>query len=589
MKRSLSHADADAASPAGPRLGRFMLLSLVGKSGRSMVWRALDSQSADTAHECFLVLPRNQPGDAQAAMRWEAPVRRAARLQHPQLAVPLEIGSIERWPYAMYDARGVQTLSERMAGRPMAAQDAALVLAAALGGLAFAHDGGVSHGDLQPSMLLLGEPGAVRLMGLEVGWDARQSAAAEGSGHTSIEALRLHARRDAARTDVLHMGLLLHLMLCGTPPLEQNDLGMVVARLPPLGRDIVRLPWDTPLPVPEAMRAIAHRATDRQQRQRYGSARGLARALEGWLRSEGVAGGGPLALLIDRLHSVGALPASPGSAARAARLALMDHERTNELAEVALEDLALAFELLRWVNSAQVRGAMVSGSGPVLTVRRAIAMLGMDGLRRAALGLRAWPGPLSGAAADTLQLLFEQSHRAGRVAQALRPRGYDAEAVFLITLLQNLGRLIVAYHFPDELQQIRRLMQTAPPAAPGEPEEAGMDEQAAAYAVLGADIEAIGAAVARHWGLGDAVLHMIRRLPMTATPRAIDNDDDLLRAVASCAIEAVDTLALPAERRQAALQRVAQRYARALKLKQQDLVDALAEDRAAAVGETQFG
>jgi non-specific serine/threonine protein kinase len=150
---------------------------------------------------------------------------------------------------------------------------------------------------------------------------------------------------------------------------------------------------------------------------------------------------------------------------------------------------------------------VISGSGPVLTVRRAIAMLGLDGVRRAALGLRDWPGPLSDEAARTLRGQFDQARRAGRVAQALRPPGYDAEVVLLITLLQCLGRLIVAYHFPDELQQIRRLMQAAPPATPGESADAGMDERAAAYAVLGADIEAIGNAVARHWGLGETVLH----------------------------------------------------------------------------------
>ena len=91
-----------------------------------------------------------------------------------------------------------------------------------------------------------------------------------------------------------------------------------------------------------------------------------------------------------------------------------------------------------------------------------------------------------------------------------------------------------------------------------------MSEQAASYAVLGADIEGIGAAVARHWGLDDAVLHLIRRLPLATPPRTIDNDDDMLRAVASCANEAVDALGLPEARRAQALRRVAQRYGRAL-------------------------
>jgi len=227
------------------------------------------------------------------------------------------------------------------------------------------------------------------------------------------------------------------------------------------------------------------------------------------------------------------------------------------------------------VNTAQVRGAQVAGSGPVLTVRRAIAMLGLDGVRRAALALRAWPGPLQEEGARELTRLIERCRKAGRVALALRPAGYDGEVVYLITLLQNLGRLVVHYHFADEAQQIRRLMQPAPSTREGEPDDPGMPEEAAAYAVLGADIEAMGAAVARHWGLDDSVLAMIRRMPMATAVRSLDGDDDLLRSVASCANEAVDALSLPAPRVLAALQRVVQRYGRALDLNLRDLQAAL--------------
>ncbi len=45
----------------------------------------------------------------------------------------------------------------------------------------------------------------------------------------------------------------------------------------------------------------------------------------------------------------------------------------------------------------------------------------------------------------------------------------------------------------------------------------------------------------------------------------------MLRAVASCANEAVDALALPAARRQIALQRVVQRYGRILHIGLRDL------------------
>ena len=557
-------------------LGPFELLTLVGKSRQCMAWRVRDPRRADAPHDGLLLLPRLQPVDAAGARSWEQAVRRAARLKHPNLAEPREIGTCEHWPYVLYDSDGAQTLAERLREPGFGAQEAASLCLQLLRGLAFAHDGGVAHRDLQPFMLLLGEQQPARLLGLEV---ALQDTPQQTAPHTSMEALQLPALRDAAQRDVIAAGLLLHWMLAGRPALDEADVAALVPRLPPSGRELVRLPWGTPLPVPEALRAIANRATDRQPRQRYRSARGMERALDGWLQSEGSADDGPLALLLDRLHAAGTLPSSPGSAARAARLARMDRERTNELAEVVLQDLALSFEMLRAVNAAQVRAALATGSGPLLTVRRSIALLGLDGVRRAATGLRAWPGPLAEPAALALQAQIDSARRAARVAQALRPAGYDAEVVHLVTLLQNLGRLLVAYHFPDDLQQVRRLMQPSAVWREGEAEDAGMTEQAASYAVLGADIEGIGAAVGRHWGLDDMVLRMMRRLPLTTPPRTIDNDDDLLRAVASCANEAVDVLGLPEARREAALRRVAQRYGRALALKLEDLKDALRDTR----------
>jgi non-specific serine/threonine protein kinase len=118
-------------------------------------------------------------------------------------------------------------------------------------------------------------------------------------------------------------------------------------------------------------------------------------------------------------------------------------------------------------------------------------------------------------------------------------------------------------------------MQPAPPARAGEPEETGMTEQGAAFAVLGVDVEAIGHAVARWWGLDDGVLTVIRPLPLGTPVRNPDGDDEMLRTLASCAHETMDALALPAPRVQAAVQRVAQRYGRALGITLRELQAAL--------------
>ncbi|UUX97733.1 HDOD domain-containing protein [Aquabacterium sp. J223] len=388
-----------------------------------------------------------------------------------------------------------------------------------------------------------------------------------------MDPIELQAQRQSAERDVLAMGLVLHRQLAHQPALDEEDLGRVIARMPPAGPELVRLPWSLPRPVPEALRAIANRCTDRQERHRYRNARTLSRALQGWLDAEASNAGGALSLLLDRVRAQGALPSAPGGSVRVSQLMRMERERTNELAEIVLRDLALSFELLRLVNTADAQ--LSANGGAVLTLRRAIALLGLQGVQRAAQALRPWPGSLQPEAAQALASLIATVQRAGRVAQALRPPGYDREVVHLVTLLQNLGRLVVQAHFPEEAVQLRKLMQSAPSDKPGEPDEPGMTEEQASFAVLGADVQAMGLAVARQWGLDDSVLHMVRRLPLGAPARAADGDDDLLRALASAANETVDASALPAAQVVPALQRVVQRYGRALGLTLKDLQQAL--------------
>ena len=577
MPRQTSDSSASPRANAVRWFGRLQLLRLVGKSELTMAWRVIDPRSGQ---ELMLVLPRVQPAGAEALGLWQQALRQASRLNHPQLAAVIDSGVQDGWPYATYDPTDSATLQELASSQGLPGVEAAELATQALRGLAFAHEAGVAHHDLQPYLVLVSDSGQLRVAGLAV---AAEQALQRGNGGQGAltDTITLRVQREAAERDVLAAGVLLHGLLAGSDAVEEADIGRVIQRLPPLGREIVRLPFATAQPIAETLRVIVNRATDRQERQRYRNARTLLRALEGWLQTDASTETGALALLADKLRVAGVLPSSPGASARAARLAMMERERTNELAEVVLQDLALSFEMLRLVNTAQVRGAQVGGSGPVLAVRRAIAMLGLDGVRRAALALRPWPGPLQEAGAHELSQLLERCKKAGRLALALRPAGYDGEVVYLITLMQNLGRLVVHYHFADDAQQIRRLMQPAPAAREGEPEDPGMSEESASLAVLGADIEAIGAAVARHWGLDESVLAMVRRIPASTPVHAVDSDDEMLRLVASCANDAIDATALPQPRVLPALQRLVQRYGRLLDLNLRDLQTLLQESPAA--------
>jgi len=573
-----------AAGSAVRSFGRYQLLRLLGKSTQSMLWLVLDTRDDI---EMMLAMPRTQPRDDAALTGWLQRARRTTRLTHPHLARISDVGEVERWPYVAYHRGSRVTWAERVGSQGLAAAEAAEWAIQALQALAFAHQAGMGHRDLQPFSLLVDEQGDVELLGLEVAefmpagpapdpdtiTDKSAETMTDGLGHQAASDER-RQQRQAAEQDVLALGLLLHQLLCGAPPLDEPDIARAIARLPPLGRDIVRLPFTVPRPIPDALRAIVNRATDRQPRQRYRSARTFESALDGWLRASAATDAGPITLLLDRMRSVGLLPAMPGGADRAARLALMESGHTNELAELVLQDFALAFELLRSVNLAHTQSGH-AGSGPVLATHRAIAMVGLDGVRRAALSLRAWPGPLNEQGAAALEALIRRVKRAASLARTLQPPGYDTEVVYVITALQNLGWLVVQYHFPDDAQQIRRLMQSVPSDKEGQPDEPGMSVESAAFAVLGVDIDALATAVMRHWGLDESVQHMVRRLSPAAPVHPPDNDLDMLRTVASCANEAIEAIAQPARLAGAALHRVALRYGRPLGLTLKDLQEAL--------------
>lgn len=567
--------------------GRFELRQLLGKSSATMAWLAHDSRSKQNV---MLSMPRVQPADGAALERWTHEARMGARLGHPHLAPVAEIGVQDHWPFIVVERAVGQTLIEWLAAHPRPTpMEAAGIACEALEGLAYAHEAGVAHQDLQLHHLLIDESGNVRVCGLDIVVEAtpldtafgalqvQADGAERGAARlaTALDPGHLRLRRDAAERDVLSLGLLLHHLLAGDPALGEADTGRVIARIAPHGREIVRLPWTTPYPLADPLRAITNRATARQPRQRYLNARTLLRALDGWRQSAAHDGGGPLALLLDRLQTVGHLPALPGVGFLAARLASLEGQRTFEMAEPILRDMALSFELLRQVNTAQVQGTQVAGNGPVLTIRRAIALVGVNGVRHAAASLRAWPGPLSEEGARALKQLMQRVRLAGHAAQALRPPGYDPEVVYLVALLQNLGRLMVQYHFMGEATQIAALMQSEPhdDALPLQP---GMSEQEASFAVLGVDTEAIGVAVARHWGLADEVIHMMRRLPPTRPVRNPDGDTDLLRIAASAANEAVDAITRqPQTRLDSALNAIVQRYGRLLSITLRDLKQAL--------------
>lgn len=549
--------------PVISRFARYELRQMLCRTLAASTWLAHDPRAGT---DVLLYVPRVQPRSPREQDEWLQDVQSGARLQHPRLVEVLETGVHEGWPYVSAHRDGRLTLQEHLSqnGTPLPA-DVASLLSDVLEGLAYAHEAGVVHRDLGLHSVLIDSSGRAFVAGLGVG------LMADTPGRPRGAPVRQHLREEAER-DVLMAGLMLHRLLAGQPALDDPDLGSAAQRV---GPEIVRLPWSGAHPIPDTLRAIVNRATDRQQRQRYLSARTLLSALQGWIKTNEEESGGPLALLLDRLNSVGNLPSRPRADKALLQTLGQETLRVDDIVEIITRDPGLVWELLRSVNTARFQNG--TGEDRVTTITRAIVLLGQQGLRRVLGSLRPWPGVLAatvGQSADmtegSAQLALGKALRrtciTGQMARLLAPFSINDEEALVSAMSQRLGELLVLYHFPEEAAQIERLMQPGPPQSGNTAPTPGMSAEAAAGAVLGIDLTELSVAVLRHWGMDDRLQHAARPLSRTLAVRKPDDAVETLRAVASLADELSDAVGLDPAKQQHVIHHCTTRYARALGL-----------------------
>src|SRR5688500_16518678 len=178
---------------------------------------------------------------------------------------------------------------------------------------------------------------------------------------------------------------------------------------------------------------------------------------------------------------------------RIQRVATSDKESLGSLANEILKDVALTNKLLRMVNTAHFTHA---GGGSIMTVSRAVALVGFAGIRNMALSLVLLEHMHDKAHANQLKEEFLRSLMAGSVAGELCPVSRESEEAFIGAMFQNLGRLLTEFYFPEEARQVRAALadlaqagRSANPAA----------EEGAAIGVLGISFEDLGLGVAKSW------------------------------------------------------------------------------------------
>jgi HD-like signal output (HDOD) protein len=249
-----------------------------------------------------------------------------------------------------------------------------------------------------------------------------------------------------------------------------------------------------------------------------------------------------------------------------------DSDREFSMTQTVLQDPALTQKVLRLANSAMYS---VFGQG-ISTISKAIIVLGTETIGHLALGLKLVDGlaGISGESAGTRNEM-ETAVLAGHIARqmAASASAKDAEEAVVCSMLHPLGRMMTAFYLPDRWQQVQDHCA-----------KTGLDEENAAFEVLGIGLIEIGRLVAQEWGLPKRLANTLTDLPPTAASEPLDHGD-WLAAISTLSSQCAKTLSEDSDGAAEEIEALAGQYAGMLGLQPSQVLSAVSEAKNVAAEE----
>lgn len=543
------------------RIGRFELRRELGRGAQSVVWLGYDPQ---LQREIAIKTLRPETVESQG-MLGEA--RMVSGLRHPNIVPIFEAGEEAGQVYLVFEYVQGTSLAEFLkTSGALPPVRAVTLLRPILDAIGHAHAQGIVHRDLKPTNILLDENGNPRVMdfGIASRLQGAQAGEEQYSGTPAYMAPEYISRREATElSDIFAAGLLLYEMLVGRRAVSGDN---VFAVMKCIVENDIRLPEGI---VDEGLAAVVHKALARDPALRYQSSIQFATALDDYLdpggdtEERGQGRQATLEFLLRRMRHKSDFPALSESVSAINKIANSETESINKLSNSILKDFALTNKLLRLVNSANYRPA---GGGSISTVSRAVIVLGFEAVRNIAITVLLFEHLQNKLNATQLKEEFLRANLAGILAKDLgsAAKMRDLEQTFICALFHSLGRLLSQYYFPEESEEIRRIM-----------DQKNCGEELAARQVLGISFEDLGIAIARQWGFPPLIVNSMRRLP-SGTLRRPATPEDRLQVLAGLANELCAVIAQSSpEARGRELKKTVARYREAVLLDDKEVKQAV--------------
>jgi len=518
----------------GPSIGRFEILSTLGRGAEGTVYLAADTRlGRQVALKTVTQTSElGLSGEGIATLLDEA--RIVSTLSHPNIVPLYDAGEDGGVAYLVFEYVEGQTLAAliRQQGRLEVGRAVEIAIALAQG-VAYAHGNSIVHRDIKPANVMITADGTPRLMDFGI---ARRTAVLEAGARTIagtpsyMAPEYIVAGTYLPASDVFSLGVVLYEMLTGEPPIRGRNPRDTVRRIvkevfvPASRRNAV---------IDERLDALVMKALAKQPAERFAGAAELAAALGAYLDPDDApasphAGQGTLEYLLRRIRHKGDFPALSATISAVNRAASSDREPVAVLCNSILKDFALTSRLLKIVNASNLN----QFGGAVGTVSRAISILGYDTVRNVSMSLVLFEHMHDRCNALALKDQVVAIYFSGLLARELHDRVElrEAEQAFICAMFHRLGKLLATFYLYDEAQVVERHLQSR-----------GWDEQRASREVLGVSYEELGVGVGKAWNLPEDIIDSMRVItgPMKKSPT---QQSEKLRMIAGLANELTDVI-----------------------------------------------
>ncbi len=264
--------------------------------------------------------------------------------------------------------------------------------------------------------------------------------------------------------------------------------------------------------------------------------------------------------LTKRMEEKGDFPAWSKSIQQIEELICNEDKNITHIANVILSDFTLTQKIIRLANS-EMYSKLSNG---ITTISHAIAVLGLHAISNIILNIR-FVDTLSTSTlhSEVVRTELEKVILTGDITRNIVAKLTinNAEEVVVCALMHHIGRLMLAFYFPDEWLKIQQI-------ANGEYNQ----ENEASLEIIGLTIDEISQEMARNWRLPGKIINSMSSL-VTLDSTSVPGSADWLKIMANFSGKIASMLINNASGNE--LHAFVSRYSRALLIPQKEILQSI--------------